>query len=93
MRSWLLVDTGALRWTLRQRAEYLRYTTVGKTVCDGEYSIPMIASRWLGIMFQLTGTAATQYRRTAADADGAATSAAAPIASAATRVAARFTAR
>ena len=40
--------------------------------------MPMIASRPLGTMFQVTGTAATQYSRVAADADGAASRLAAP---------------
>ena len=55
--------------------------------------MPAIASRPLGIMFHVTGTAATQYWRVWADATGAATSAAAPIVSAATIVAARLTER
>ena len=42
------------------------------------YSIPMIASRPLGTMLNDTGTAATQYSRVSADAEGAANSVAAP---------------
>ncbi len=66
---------------------------MGKTVSDGAYEVFMIASRWLGTMFQVTGTAATQYSRTLAEAAGAAASAAAPVPSvnAATIVAARLT--
>ena len=50
-----------------------------KTVSAGVYSIPMIASRPLGTMLNVTGTAATQYSRVAADADGAASRLAAPM--------------
>ena len=50
-----------------------------KTVSAGVYSIPMIASRPLGTMLKVTGTAATQYSRVAADADGAASKLAAPM--------------
>src|SRR4051812_45976633 len=46
----------------------------------------MIASRSLGIMFQLVGTAATQYSRTFADADGAVVRSAAAISAATVRL-------
>ena len=42
------------------------------------YVVPVIASRPLGTMFHVVGTAATQYSRTAPDATGAATAVAAP---------------
>ena len=61
-----------------------------KTVSAGVYSMPMIASRPLGTMFQVTGTAATQYSRVAADAEGAASRLAAPAINRAVR---RFTER
>ena len=62
-----------------------------KTVSDGSYSMPMIASRPLGTMFHVTGTAATQYSRTAADAAGRRHSAAAPTRWRPRAVAARLT--
>jgi hypothetical protein len=37
-----------------------------------------MSSNWLGIMFHVTGTAATQYSRVCADAAGAAANAATP---------------
>ena len=49
------------------------------TVSAGVKAVPWIASRPLGAMFSVTGTAATQYSRVAAeDADGAASRLAAP---------------
>jgi hypothetical protein len=49
-----------------------------------------MAFRPFGIMFQVTGTAATQYSRVAADATGAANKAAAPVNTPATNVAFRI---
>jgi hypothetical protein len=60
---------------------------VPNTVSAGVYSIPMIASWPLGTMLNVTGTAATQYSRVAAEAGGAASRLAAPAnASAASRL-------
>ena len=50
-----------------------------RTPCrPAPYSMPMIASRPFGTMFQVAGTAATQYSRVTADAEGAASRLAAP---------------
>jgi len=48
------------------------------TVCAGAYLVPVMSSNPLGTMFQVTGTAATQNSRVAADAAGAAANATTP---------------
>src|SRR4051812_49970391 len=79
IRSELPEPAGTLATDRFQSRVLRRYTVVPNTLSAGAYSIPMIASRPLGTILKVTGTAATQYSRVAADADGAASRLAAPM--------------